>query len=514
MADEKLTEINDELADYNDVTARLYGAETSPAKSVYGLFSKLVNTLNAQTIAGVKTFSSFPITPSSAPTTDYQVANKKYVDDNAGGSSSRIESTSTNSYAEFGNSGADEFLDIATYFSGSEKRVAQFGNGVDDSKLIVDPDAIIGTSTGLWFGNGTCGLYQGNINVIRVTAASTASAVFLNQGIAGNVGDGGRALLSNSQPSATVPVFTFMNDTDTGIGRENLDQLSLIAGGVEGLRIDESTAPGFARVVINPDGALGSNTGIWLGDGDTGMYERAANVLRFNIGGSGLLDFTSISVRGASIGSFGLRNESASVTNPTVLPHYNDLDTGIGGNLDDQLSLIAGGIEGIRIDEVTVPGSVRTWLNPNGATGNNTGLVFGNGNSKIYESSDGTLACYAGNNIAFYVNFSRIEGESNDNFYIAHSQAASSTVPIFTFRGDTDTGWNRAAADQLSGIAGGVEGFRIEEGNNGTVGTHLFIPDLTTAPTGNPTGGGYLYVEAGALKYRGSSGTITTIANA
>ncbi len=31
--------------------------------------------------AGVSTFSSFPITPSTAPTTDYQVANKKYVDD-------------------------------------------------------------------------------------------------------------------------------------------------------------------------------------------------------------------------------------------------------------------------------------------------------------------------------------------------------------------------------------------------------------------------------------------------
>lgn len=34
-----------------------------------------------QTIAGVKTFSSFPVSPSSAPTTDYQFANKKYVDD-------------------------------------------------------------------------------------------------------------------------------------------------------------------------------------------------------------------------------------------------------------------------------------------------------------------------------------------------------------------------------------------------------------------------------------------------
>jgi hypothetical protein len=41
----------------------------------------IVLTAGNQTIAGVKTFSSFPITPSAAPTTDYQAANKKYVDD-------------------------------------------------------------------------------------------------------------------------------------------------------------------------------------------------------------------------------------------------------------------------------------------------------------------------------------------------------------------------------------------------------------------------------------------------
>ncbi|QNK84552.1 hypothetical protein HOO31_07835 [Aliarcobacter cryaerophilus] len=37
-----------------------------------------------QTIDGIKTFTSFPITPSSEPTSDYQVANKKYVDDKIG----------------------------------------------------------------------------------------------------------------------------------------------------------------------------------------------------------------------------------------------------------------------------------------------------------------------------------------------------------------------------------------------------------------------------------------------
>ena len=42
----------------------------------------------------------------------------------------------------------------------------------------------------------------------------------------------------------------------------------------------------------------------------------------------------------------------------------------------------------------------------------------------------------------------------------------------------------------------------------------IFINNRTTVPTSNPVGGGLLYVDAGALKYRGSSGTVTTIAAA
>jgi hypothetical protein len=38
------------------------------------------------------------------------------------------------------------------------------------------------------------------------------------------------------------------------------------------------------------------------------------------------------------------------------------------------------------------------------------------------------------------------------------------------------------------------------------------IENAVTVPTTNPTAGGVLYVEGGALKYRGSSGTVTTIA--
>jgi hypothetical protein len=45
----------------------------------------------------------------------------------------------------------------------------------------------------------------------------------------------------------------------------------------------------------------------------------------------------------------------------------------------------------------------------------------------------------------------------------------------------------------------------------GGAGGVVFIANATTAPTTNPSGGGVLYVESGALKYRGSSGTVTTL---
>jgi hypothetical protein len=63
---------------------------------------------------------------------------------------------------------------------------------------------------------------------------------------------------------------------------------------------------------------------------------------------------------------------------------------------------------------------------------------------------------------------------------------------------------------------------RLDTNGNFGVGVAAFGTDAAkvigmanaTAPTSSPAGMGQLYVEGGALKYRGSSGTVTTIANA
>lgn len=58
---------------------QLVGTEFSLDSSTQGKVAGAVQNTGAETIAGVKTFSSSPLVPT--PTTDYQIATKKYVDD-------------------------------------------------------------------------------------------------------------------------------------------------------------------------------------------------------------------------------------------------------------------------------------------------------------------------------------------------------------------------------------------------------------------------------------------------
>jgi len=59
--------------------------------------------------------------------------------------------------------------------------------------------------------------------------------------------------------------------------------------------------------------------------------------------------------------------------------------------------------------------------------------------------------------------------------------------------------------------AGGNIGIRTTSQFGGGQGV-MAIANATVAPSVNPAGGGILYVEDGALKYRGANGTVTTIA--
>jgi len=75
------------------------GTEIYTIADISILHSNLVDKSAAESIPGEWTFGAFPITPSSAPDADYEVANMKYVDDQiAGGGYSDDEARAANTY--------------------------------------------------------------------------------------------------------------------------------------------------------------------------------------------------------------------------------------------------------------------------------------------------------------------------------------------------------------------------------------------------------------------------------
>lgn len=87
------------------------------------------------------------------------------------------------------------------------------------------------------------------------------------------------------------------------------------------------------------------------------------------------------------------------------------------------------------------------------------------------------------------------------------SNTTRGTKLVFQITGNTTTTQVDALAiDQDKTL---IIGAAVGAGSGAGVVT---IANATTDPTTNPTGGGILFVSAGALKYRGSSGTVTTLA--
>lgn len=72
------------------------------------------------------------------------------------------------------------------------------------------------------------------------------------------------------------------------------------------------------------------------------------------------------------------------------------------------------------------------------------------------------------------------------------------------------TALNAADTEYMRITSGGNLGINTTAQFGGGVKV-IGIGNAGTNPSTNPTGGGVLYVDAGALKYRGSSGTVTTL---
>jgi len=96
------------------------------------------------------------------------------------------------------------------------------------------------TNPSISFFNNNTGFYQPAANKIGISLNGYQRFLF-EQGYYLLGGSSSGAAITALSSNATKPVHLFTNDFDTGMGRAGADQLSLIAGGVEGIRITEAS---------------------------------------------------------------------------------------------------------------------------------------------------------------------------------------------------------------------------------------------------------------------------------
>ena len=125
------------------------------------------------------------------------------------------------------------------------------------------------------------------------------------------------------------------------------------------VRFDETTGKIIqdSSVVISDNGEVQLIDGTnslpaisFISDPNTGFYNVSSDVIGVSTGGTKRFSFSGGGIFSRQTKGFSIQEEAASATNP-IYTFVDDLDTGVGAAALDQLSLIAGGVEGIRITE-------------------------------------------------------------------------------------------------------------------------------------------------------------------
>jgi hypothetical protein len=146
---------------------------------------------------------------------------------------------------------------------------------------------------------------------------------------------------------------------------------------------------------------------------------------------------------------------------------------------------------------------------------NSTGLCVGGSPQAKFHAIDSSGACALFTRAAaptaalsaVYIQAPVSSGFSSNpvlNFWYQNAGISNPANECFAIRTSSA---DRMYFDDVGNVGVGVSTF-------GTSAAKVLGLANATAPSTSPAGMGQLYVEAGALKYRGSSGTVTTIANA
>jgi hypothetical protein len=237
----------------------------------------------------------------------------------------------------------------------------------------------------------------------------------------------------------------------------------------------------------------------FTGDLNTGMWSPAADTIAWSTAGAEAMRITST-------GNVGIGTTSP-LNKMVVSGGANGFEFVPGGTSSNSViqvfDRVASSYGGLNVDASTftmrASGS-GTGLHVNAS--NNVGI----GTSSVTGIFGATIRAFnAGSGATLQLGGTAV----NAYFYVNESAVVSAignatNHPFFIFTNDAER--MRVTAIGNIGI-GTTDQFG---GGQKVIG----LANATTNPATNPTGGGVLYADGGALKWRGSSGTVTTIANA
>lgn len=252
---------------------------------------------------------------------------------------------------------------------------AHTGGAVDIANLLggIDTDMLFRVA-GVWTGTGASGLkYDGvemtftNDGIVMDSGAaiviSGGSGISLDSGAgietedAGSIVIGGTGQLRGSfatapallnvASSASITNIRPNRADNSGLGQSSTSHFSLIAAGTQVARVRNITN---AQFQLKPQSSFQNSPGeplLQFHNSALGFYSPVANVISMAVLGVQKWSFTADALQSAGSGA-AIRFASPTAVIPSLIVRSTDLNTGWGSNGSDELSGIAGGIEGVR----------------------------------------------------------------------------------------------------------------------------------------------------------------------
>lgn len=219
------------------------------------------------------------------------------------------------------------------------------------------------TNPSIAIGDGDSGLFEAADDDLQVSIAATARWRYVANAFEGIVASS-PALLNEAATGTNPTLLPNRSDTDTGVGSPSGNQVSLIAGGVECARVDAFA--GLAQLLA-ADGVGARPSLAFINDPLTGFFSSASSVIGIALGSSELfqIDAASSGLMRAQVASgAAIRNIATTATVPSLIASVDDLDTGIGHQAADNLSIVAGGLEAARIEDPAdlAAGETSLWI--------------------------------------------------------------------------------------------------------------------------------------------------------